>query len=144
MESICHLFPFRPYTRFIWGGYAGNIPWFWGQLTFYRYFTGSLRTALCNQYHNLFSLPSQHISSLPCSSSDWTNVAACEQFRLNLANTLLLPPTKKNVKSSLTIWWIFSRNYDLLANWIENQEARNLPIALVLVEHIITNVLWFL
>ena len=44
-------------------------------------------------------LPSQHISSLPCSSSGWTNVvAACEQFRLNLANTLLLPPTKKSMK----------------------------------------------
>ena len=49
-ESICRQFPFKPYRRSMWGGYAGNMLGLWGQFTFYRYFTGSLRTALCNQY----------------------------------------------------------------------------------------------
>ena len=50
MELICRQFPVRSYRRLIWGGYAGNIPGLWGQFTFYRYYTGSFRTTLCNQY----------------------------------------------------------------------------------------------
>ena len=55
MESISLLFPVRPYRRSIWGGNAGNIRRLWGQFTLYRYFTGSLRTALCHQYHLFYT-----------------------------------------------------------------------------------------
>ena len=50
MESICHLFPVRPYLRLISGRYASNMLRFLGLFTFYRLFTGSIGTALSNKY----------------------------------------------------------------------------------------------
>ena len=50
IKSIYHLFPFRPYFRVISGVFTGNMQAIFGLFTFYRYFTGSLRTALSKEY----------------------------------------------------------------------------------------------
>ena len=55
IESICHLFPFRPYFRVISGVFTGNMQAICGLFTFHRYFTGSLRTALFKEYQNFFT-----------------------------------------------------------------------------------------
>ena len=50
IESICHLFPFRPYFRVISGAFTGNMQAIFGLFTFYYYFRGILRTALSKEY----------------------------------------------------------------------------------------------